>query len=120
MLSDVPARFVDTIERIEYLASGDDEFRRELIDAFVLDIGTRINCVDAAIGNSDGEYVAKEAHLIRGACGNLSAQAMQVLAEELEEMGKGGQLEAGKSVVMKLRATFEEFSSFFQQYIRGS
>lgn len=56
--------------------------------------------------SGDAQLTAQMAHSIKGAASNLSAVKLSGLAEQLEELGKAGNLVAAQSVVDQLGEEF--------------
>ena len=88
---------------------GDDlEFVKELLTCFFDVIPAQMNKIRQAITDQDATSVSNNAHAIKGAAGNIRAEATSKEARVLEEMGKGGDLSAATESLRILEAELEK------------
>jgi CheY-like chemotaxis protein len=70
--------------RIDAIAEGDKEFADELLNTFVESTRNTLRELRSAAGRNDPTAIARCAHKLKGAAGNIGANRMQQLARELE------------------------------------
>jgi HPt (histidine-containing phosphotransfer) domain-containing protein len=67
---------------------GDEEFAIEIIDDFLKQMPDKLFAVKKALDNEDLPLVQREAHIIKGASGNVGALTLQEIAEQIEIAGE--------------------------------
>jgi PAS domain S-box-containing protein len=79
-------------DRAGFLARvmGDRVFSQELIGAFLADMPTQLERLEAAIAADDLDAVMKLAHRIKGAAANMGGDAFRGILAELEASSTGG------------------------------
>jgi CheY-like chemotaxis protein len=89
----------DLLARID----GDRSFLAELLDLFRADYPVQVRKGREAVVRNDATELQRAAHALKGTLKNLAAPAASHLAEELEEMGKSGDiaLAAGKMMALE-------------------
>jgi HPt (histidine-containing phosphotransfer) domain-containing protein len=63
---------------------GDEDLAKEIIDDFLKQIPGNLLAVKEALNNEDLSLVQREAHIIKGASGNVGALTLQDIAEQIE------------------------------------
>lgn len=86
---------------------GDEDLAREIIDDFIEQIPDNIDAVKNALNNEDLPLLQREAHIIKGASGNVGALRMQGNAEQIENAAKDGDLVKAQSFVEQLDSQIE-------------
>lgn len=79
--------------RLEEFREFDDEalsLTREVIDLFIADGPRRLQAIEAALQAADTSALARAAHALKGACGNIGAQALQSWCAVLEAQASEG------------------------------
>jgi histidine phosphotransfer protein HptB len=74
------------LEYLQQLSDGDTEFELELLEVYLEDTKQHLQAAKAAIAAQDGAQLAREAHHLKGASGNVGAMAMQAMAYKLEQL----------------------------------
>ncbi len=106
--STCPVDLADGLARV-----GDDaEFFKELIEMFLEDAPERLDTIHRSIQDANAEEVSREAHGIKGAAANLSANQIRDIAREMESAGKDGDLSALTSLFQELRREFDRLAEF--------
>jgi len=82
--TEAPALVLD-VQRLKDFLGDDPELLAELLDVFVTSTAGTLARLAAAIADRDGSAVKALAHEMRGACGNLGAEAMVRLAKRIEQ-----------------------------------
>ena len=90
------------------IAGDDHEFVKELLACFFEVIPDQINKIRQAIIEHDATSLSNNAHAIKGAAGNIRAEATSKVARKLEEMGKGGDLSTATETLQMLEEELEK------------
>ena len=85
---------------------GDQAFLEMLIGEFVKNLPDQIESLRDAAGNHDADALALQAHKLKGAAANLSADQISAAALRLEQMGRDGDLSASDQVFGELNEEF--------------
>jgi len=86
---------------------GDEEFAKEIIDDFLTQMPEKLSAVKKALDNEDLPLVQREAHIIKGASGNVGALTLQEIAEQIEMAGEEKDLIKVGSFVAELDKQLE-------------
>jgi len=86
---------------------GDEDLAIEIIDDFLKQMPDKLFAVKKALDNEDLPLVQREAHIIKGASGNVGALTMQEIAEQIEIAGKEKDLVRAGSFVAELDRQLE-------------
>jgi len=108
--------------KMDYLVSifGEDrEFFGELFQTYCDDNTLRMNELRDKMGEKDASSIEHLAHSIKGASGNIGADAMKDFAAELETMGRESELSGASSVIESMASEFEEIKTYIDSYINS-
>jgi CheY-like chemotaxis protein len=72
---------------------GDEDLLNEITAVFLDDYAKQLDEIADAVDKGDAELIDRTAHRLKGAVGNIGAQAVVDLALELEKMGRKGELD---------------------------
>ena len=86
---------------------GDEDLAKEIIDDFLKQIPFNFNDVKEALNKQDVLLVKREAHMIKGASGNVGALALQKIAEQIEIAGEEKDLVKAGLFASKLEEQYE-------------
>jgi len=86
---------------------GDEDIAKEIIDDFLKQIPVNLFAVKKALNEKDFLLVQREAHVIKGASGNVGALALQEIAEQIEIAGEAKDLVKAGSFVAELDTQLE-------------
>lgn len=86
---------------------GDEDLAKEIIDDFLKQIPDNLFAVKKALNNKDVLLLQREAHIIKGASGNVGALAMQEIAKQIEIASEAKDLVKAGSFVAKLDTQLE-------------
>ncbi|MCK4303888.1 MAG: Hpt domain-containing protein [Candidatus Eisenbacteria sp.] len=89
------------------MTDGDLEFIQELAETFITDTSMRLNHLRQIVADEDAEALRREAHAIKGSCGNFGATYMAKVAFQLEQFGADGKITEVRAVLNSLEAEFE-------------
>jgi len=86
---------------------GDEDLAKEIIDDFLKQIPDNLLAIREALNNEDLSLVQREAHIIKGASGNVGALTLQDIAEQIEIAGEEKDLVKAGSFVAELDTQLE-------------
>ncbi|PXF59548.1 MAG: hypothetical protein C4B58_02980 [Deltaproteobacteria bacterium] len=98
-------------ESAENLGLEEDEYL-ELIDLFVEVGKTDLDKLQSGIDDENAEEVAKAAHSLKGASGNLGLMEFFQIAKKIEEKGRNGQLEGTAEATRALKERLKAVAEF--------
>ncbi len=101
-------------ELAENLGLEEDEYL-ELINLFVEVGKTDLDKLQSAIDEENAEDVAKTAHSLKGASGNLGLMEFSQIAKEIEEKGRSSQLEGAAEAAQTLKQRLKAIAEFASQ-----
>jgi len=87
-----------------YRLMGDEELSKEIVDDFLHQVPINLDALKQSLDKKDGFLVKREAHLIKGAAGNVGAVVLQEIAEKIETAGRSGDM-------VKAQLLFTEFNT---------
>lgn len=90
-----------------YRLMGDEGLAKEIINDFLKQIPKNLMTIKKALNDKDLVTVQREAHIIKGASGNVGALVMQEIAEQIEIAGEAKDLVQAESFVAKLDTQLE-------------
>jgi len=107
-LNGMPAVDARVLEELRALGGEDDPmFLRTLIEHFFQNLPQRLDALRTAITDGNMKVVQREAHTLKGMCGNLGAMAMVNLFGVLEQRSSPLSVEEMKSVFGNVETEFE-------------
>jgi len=104
--------------RINDIADGDGEFARELVQTFLDSTREALDEATAAWQQHDRSALARAAHKLKGASGNVGAQKLQTLAQHLETSSQTAAVEAVESALGAVVAEDECVREYVRQQNR--
>jgi len=90
----------------------DREFFKEMVREFLNYMPDQIEDLEVAATSEDAPMVQKNAHSIKGAAGNLSAQGIFNMALQIESMGQGGDVSGVSSLIEDLKSEISSLEQF--------
>jgi len=100
------------LRALNELIDGDHEFARDLAAIFIESGEQQLDEMQLAAAQGDRESLAKAAHKLKGACANVHAQSLQVMAHHLEIDSKTAAVGALEPAVLRLRQEFDRAKRF--------
>jgi HPt (histidine-containing phosphotransfer) domain-containing protein len=79
-------------DRLQEVAMGDDEFLIELIDLYLQDAPAQLEALGEAVSSQDKVAVSAAAHKLKGSCGNIGAEGLAALCQQIESSGKASRI----------------------------
>jgi signal transduction histidine kinase/HPt (histidine-containing phosphotransfer) domain-containing protein len=92
---------LDVAQALERM-DGDRALLLDLVDVFLADLPTQMQAISAALAQRDAAALIRPAHSITGSAGNLSALALQELAEQMVQAGRSGNLGAAEQLLPQI------------------
>jgi HPt (histidine-containing phosphotransfer) domain-containing protein len=87
---------------------GDAEFVDEMIDLFVELSERQTTEMRCAVDERAAEALARAAHKLKGACLGMFAQDAAMLADKLEQAGRGADLSGARELLLELTVVLAE------------
>nr|WP_322658057.1 ATP-binding protein [Dendronalium sp. ChiSLP03b]MDZ8204346.1 ATP-binding protein [Dendronalium sp. ChiSLP03b] len=103
-------------KHLHQISENDPEFELNLLEMFVEDMQNRLEITKAAIAANDFEQLAREAHQIKGASGNVGATTMHLAAEKLEQLARNQECRGAANLISEL----EDFIKRIQEFLSRS
>ena len=103
-----PVQLDKALER----AAGDREFLSELYQHFIKEMDDRILKFQNLIDLGEAESLADEAHSLKGAASNLSADRLAKVAYQLEQLGRQNDLSNGGQLLEALGNELNDLKAF--------
>lgn len=104
------------LEYLNQISEGDTDFELELLQVFVEDTLEHLEASRQAIATGDYNQLAREAHHMKGASGNVGSQAMQLLATELEHQAKQSSGDKASETLVQLEVHLAQVQTFMASY----
>jgi len=83
-------------------AMGDKDFLEQMFLEFLSAVPGQVEEIKTALEQGDGASLQQKAHTLKGSAANLSADTIVATALHLEQMGREGNLQAGKQALDEL------------------
>jgi HPt (histidine-containing phosphotransfer) domain-containing protein len=103
------------LEYLQQLSDSDTEFELELLQIYLEDTKEHLQAAKAAIMAQDGQQLAREAHHLKGASGNVGAMAMQAMAYKLEQLERSHSWSDGIALVEDLEKGLRVIAVFVSE-----
>ena len=101
--------------RVDEVADGDTEFANELIDTFLESVRDALDEASAAWQQHDRAGLARAAHKLKGASGNIGAQGLQAIAQQLEAVASAAAVETVERALADLLTEETRVRDYVQQ-----
>ncbi|MEW6326132.1 MAG: response regulator [Thermodesulfobacteriota bacterium] len=96
-------------------AMGDREFLEGMLQQFTTNTSKHVETLRVALEQSDAEVLQREAHTLKGAAANLSADRIAAVALRLEQMGRDRKLLAGEQTLRELEDELACLKTYISQ-----
>ena len=100
-------------EALEFFG-GDAEFFAEMVQTFLEELPNYVATLDKAMRAGDAEALEREAHSVKGALAALRAEPGRALAEQVEELAKGGRGAGARDAVAALTRELDRLGAFLR------
>ena len=88
---------------------GDQELAEEILQAYLEDIPRQMETLAGLVERGQTAQAGLRAHTIKGASANVGAEAMRELAQEMETLGRNGDLGGLEERLPQLETRFLRF-----------
>ncbi len=88
---------------------GDEELAGQIVRRFVQDFPTQLENLRRHVGEGDAAKARLQAHAIKGAAANISAESLRAVAESTEHAAAAGLLDRCNACVPRMSDEFERF-----------
>lgn len=95
----------------------DDEFKRGIVADFLERIGPRIDHLVADVEAADAASLESDAHACKGSALVLGADALGHVLQEIERLGKEGEIEAARRQVARAQVELERLRAVLASYL---
>ena len=96
------------MQHLEEVSSGDLKFVEEIIIAFELDSKQRLASMADSLTANQISAFSKDAHALKGACGNVGATSLHMLADELQKASESGDINNCNAIFGKMKECYAE------------
>jgi|GEM_PF-527352 len=97
----------------ELQRDGEPDILVELIDMFITDVPPRLAAMRQAANTLAAQTLKREAHTLKGSCGNLGARRMAGICARIEALANQSDLTAVPDLLEQLEAEFDRIRSTF-------
>ncbi|MBF0229372.1 MAG: response regulator [Desulfamplus sp.] len=94
----------------------DKALAQMLLNIFLEDIPEQIRLLKGFIDSGDAKSSEIQAHSMKGACANVSGEAMKKIAHEMEKLAKAGELDGLKEFMLDLEKEFESLKKEIKEF----
>jgi HPt (histidine-containing phosphotransfer) domain-containing protein len=94
---------------------GDEELVESIIEVFLDDIPNQIQALKNFLESGDVVDAIRQAHTIKGAAANVSAEAMRAVAFDMEKIGKLAD-QPKEIVISKMREKLLQLDGEFERF----
>jgi HPt (histidine-containing phosphotransfer) domain-containing protein len=105
------------LQNLVELDDGGHDLLSEMIDIFRDDTPRRIQDILTAVTQGNAEALSRAGHALKGGAGALGANALGVLASDLEALGRDGSTDVGPDLSDRLEATFQSSLAALGAYV---
>lgn len=100
---ELPAIDATAYAALEEIADGDNEFMSELLNQYLVDADQLVSALAPALADSNAEELERAAHTLKSSSANVGAMTLSNLCEELQCIGRSGDLgDAAEKVPLAL------------------
>ena len=103
------------LERLE----GDCELFRDLLGFFFADTPRLLSDIRSATVKLDADALRRASHAFKGLVLNFDAKELAATAQQLELMGRDGELGDAQHLLQQLVAQYAEVESLLRRFVRG-
>jgi len=103
--------------RIQYLADGDSDVERKLIDDFLSTSEQSLLNLEAALSAKNIKIFKNEVAKIKSACANIGTDGLQEIASRLENIDNAGDLSTAGDLLASLKSQFEHVRNYLRDYL---
>ena len=106
-MDDAPILDDAVIAELRESTGGDDEFVRELVDAYISEATGYLEAMAAAISTGDTAAIVRPAHTLKSSSATLGAMRLAAISRGIEEAGRDGRADGLAGDVQLARVTWD-------------
>lgn len=95
----------------------DEELFQNILQEFMRYLPNQLQKLNNAINKGEAKEVEREAHTLKGASANLSANTLVEWASKLELLGKKSDLEDAKKIMEHLKTDAEQLKTYVEEIL---
>ena len=99
---------------------GDRRVLREFVRLFLADCPRRLEEINQAIGRGDAPALCRAAHMLKGSVGNFAARKAFAVSQQLENMGRDGDLDKARQACVTLESELEILNHELEELTKNS
>ncbi len=112
-IMDIPLDMETTLRRFD----GDKDFFREMMLEFLEYVPKQLQILNEAVKKGDAKLVERESHSLKGAAGNMGANALVEWANQLELLGRKFDLDSAKKLMENLKTDTERLKMYVEEML---
>jgi PAS domain S-box-containing protein len=98
--------------------SGDIAFYKEMLDSFLVSLEDKFSEMREAYQTGDAEFIAREAHNIKGVAATFYAMNLSDLAAQLYEITRDDELGTADELIKRMEQDYNEVRAFSETLLR--
>jgi len=103
--------------RLQASCGGDAEFEREVLKELLNSAVKWVDILREAVAKQDSVQVDEAAHALKGSCRTVGAEALGIACQELEMLGKRGDLTGAEALLARVEREFERLQAVSKGYL---
>ena len=116
-VSKQPDHQVVDLDRALTRVAGDEEMLRELVEIFLKESPAWLSQVQASVGKQEADGLFRAAHDIKGSTEVFCAEPAARAAQQLEKMGRQGDLDGADEALGALKAELVWVRNALEEYL---
>ncbi len=106
-------------EKALNIIGDDEEFLREIVEIFLIDIPQQVSEIKKAVNSRNGDALEKSSHKLKGAVSNFGENATFKTALKLETIGKENRLDNVEEIYGILVDDVERLVNVLNEYMKN-
>jgi HPt (histidine-containing phosphotransfer) domain-containing protein len=107
-VDDAPILDAAVLAELRESTGGDDDFVRELVEAYVAEATGYLDAMAGAASAGDAEAIIRPAHTLKSSSATLGAMRLSAISRGIEEAGRAGRTEGLTADVARAQAAWTE------------
>ena len=96
---------------------GDEDLAKTIIEGFLMDIPNQIQTLGKLLENGDISEVERQAHMIKGAAGNVGGEVLREAAYDMERAANKGDLDIARASMQEIENRFKRLKQYMDAYL---
>ncbi|HEY4227480.1 MAG TPA: Hpt domain-containing protein [Candidatus Limnocylindrales bacterium] len=107
-IEDAPILDDAVLDELRESTGGDEDFVRELVEAYVAEATGYLDAMTHAIAGGDTAAIVRPAHTLKSSSATLGAMRLAGISRGIEEAGRAGHAEGMAAAVERAHSTWTE------------